>query len=276
MHRAAIAEVGLQCLGNPIRVGTRRAVGIVHLHRHAAVVHEVGHCQALCVGFAARIGIAHVGPVDGRTHGNTFNVQGGPGGVGGGAVVGRNVGQRFGHRLVALVIHHLCHGRCHTSRNRCALPEVVGTLQVVGVALVPLRRHQLWHCRVNGHSVVNGNVGVGLNVFNLCGIVVEQSLHGIGGVVVVELAAVAVTQNVAGLVVARYNHESLLFATVENVVGFVGGYGVAPWCQFLVVHHRFQLACVFSFLQEGVSFLLRLLPGDGVGLNASRCHQTKQ
>ena len=148
LHRSTVAEIGFQRISHTIGIGTRRRIRVVHLHRHATVEHEVCHSLALCGTFAAAVAVAHVCPVDGRSIWNAIYMQLSIDFMLCGRHIGRNGSQRAIGGLVALVIHNLCHSRCHATRHRASQSEIVRAVLIVGVALVPCTRHELWYLRV--------------------------------------------------------------------------------------------------------------------------------
>ena len=148
LHGRTIAKVSFQGIGNAIAVGTRGRVGIVHLYRHTAIQHQIGNSLALNSTLAAVIAIAHIGPINGCTLWNAIDVQLTIDFVLGRGRIGWDGSQGTVGGLVALIVHNLCHGSSDTSRHGLAKAKVVGAVLVVGVALVPLAGHQLWHLRM--------------------------------------------------------------------------------------------------------------------------------
>ena len=192
------------------RLCARRAAGVVHLHAHTAVEHEVGYCRPLKV-VGRTVGVLHVVPVDRGSccyarHLYAFSPR----------AVGWHCGLRLGGHFLAVVVENLCHSRSHAARYRATV-AIQRTGVVVGRALAPLARHELFYLRMVGCQLHHWRSL--LDELQLTGIVVEQFLQGSGQVVVVERTIVAVSQHVNGLVITRDDDEALVGATVEHVVG---------------------------------------------------------
>ena len=156
LHGRTVTEVGPQRLSHAIGIGSRGGIGVVHLHRHAAIKHQVCNGFALHCCCAAVVAVAHVCPVDGCSFRDSVDMQLSVDGMLRGSHIGRNGSQRAIGRLIALVIHNLSHSRCHTTRHRASLSEIVRAVLVVGIALVPSARHELWHLRMLLHSLGDG------------------------------------------------------------------------------------------------------------------------
>ena len=113
-YRLAIAEILGESLVGVMRLRSRRGVGVVHLGRHTAVEHQLGHGALLELGGRA-VGVAHVVPVERRSgldarHADTLRPR----------RVARNGRRRLSHRLLALVVQYLGHRRGHAARHRPA------------------------------------------------------------------------------------------------------------------------------------------------------------
>ena len=217
LHRRTVAEVGPQRLCHTVGIGSGGGIGVVHLHRHTTVEHQIGNGLTLHSSLTAVVVVAHVCPVDGCTFWNTINMQLSVDGMLRRSHIGWNGCQRAIGRLVTLVVHDLCHCRSHTTRHRAPQTEIVWTVLVVGVALVPSACHELCNLRMFLHSLGDG-LRMLPEVDNLVLILSQQRLHIVGRLRIVERTFVAITQHRLGLIVARNNDESFAIAAVEDIV----------------------------------------------------------
>ena len=164
-----IIEIILQCIGN-ISVWRRTAssavASIIHVNRHAAVVHQCGHgCNFFCWRFRKRIGIlvcsickiiliiiCHIIPI---VRGSTkVGIQG---------LSIPSVGMRANTSWrIAPIFHDLCHG-CGYATSVCVSIRAIrysGAKVVVVLVLVPLGLNQRSnrHGRLSSFGVALGQV----------------------------------------------------------------------------------------------------------------------
>ena len=178
---------------------------------------------------AAAVRVAHVLPVNLRVLGH---------GAGRHRLL-RAVGERIGVgvrgnlslRLVGVFVEvdDLCHRRGGASRSgqcpRAVLLVVLRASQVVGVALVPARHHQLGDAVLCGlHLVAFLDAGVaGLDVvvddeLYLVGIELQPRAHVLGDVVGVERALVHVAEDGFHAVIARHDDVAAIIARIEHII----------------------------------------------------------
>ena len=119
-----------------------------------------------------------------------------------------------------VVVHHLSSGCCHTSCGSMSVVSTIGwALVVVGGVLVPFAGEQ-WsdeHVRLRAWSHI-GTIGMRAQVLHLLGVAVEPVAHAVGDVVGVKRTTITIAQHRSGLVVARDDNESIVFAVVEHIV----------------------------------------------------------
>ena len=268
-----VAEIILQRRNHIGRRSARGTWRVVHLHRNATILHQIGNRPFGGISRSIVISIGHIIPVDGRIlrnalHGHLSIVL--P--VRGASVAG-NVRLHTPHRAYAVVVHDLRHRRCHTSRHASlSRIEELRAINVIRIALVPLAREK----RRNGgmrRSAPWRLLSTRLQPADGIAIAVEPPLHVRRQAVASESAPVGITQNGRHAVVAGSNHEALVVAHVKyEVVSLHGQHAILHGCMT-----ERPLRQRLSFRSKEVPCILqRLFTADGIGESTIVAHTTAE
>ena len=224
-----VAKILYQCVlragsgGTAGHIGAAGVIVVIHLHGHAAVVHQGGHSRLLRVRRGSRQRVGHVVPV-----------------VGGGSKVGAQcavlavgiaVASSAVHRMLP-VFHHLRHGRHNAAGGRARVVlRVEGAQGVVVGRLVPRcvqqRRRRRQRMRLQrafhlqqllpfGGGRLVGLPVVGAAPLNLF-LVAAQPVAHIGVALDVERVVERIAQHRTHAVLGGHNHKALAVAVGEDI-----------------------------------------------------------
>ena len=121
--------------------------------------------------------------------------------------------------------HHLCHrGGYTTGKVRGAIALIDGNLTIIWIILVPIGLHKRGNIITRlgcfgaiGCGGSKGFLGWSLGMGNLLGVLAEPPTEVVGGLVVVEGAAGAITKDLPGRLVSTCNDEAIVVTDIEDV-----------------------------------------------------------